>query len=158
MDTASKGHRGCITGSLALSLIRATVDTAGGAAAAIFVSVRGTTVTRLTRLASVPIGATVYAAGRTQIAVEIILGYKNRRSASYSRRARLKMEVEGGRGDKEGIEGQVMSAPGRCANAIKKDIVVPEQAGVRTDASVDHWDRGAPIVDIVEHSDIGGIR
>jgi len=68
------------------------------------------------------------------------------------------MEVEGGRGDKEGIEGQVMSAPGRCANAIKKDIVVPEQAGVRTDASVDHWDRGASIVDIVEHSDIGGIR
>src|SRR4029077_15395721 len=149
--------RGCITGSLALSLIRATVDTAGGAAAAIFVSVRGTTVTRLTRLASVPIGATVYAAGRTQIAVEIILGYKNRRSASYSRRARLKMEVEGGRGDKEGIEGQVMSAPGRCANAIKKDIVVPDQAGDRSEASVDHWDRGVPIVDVVEHPDVAGL-
>ena len=59
-----------------------------------------------------PIGATVYAAGRTQIAVEIILWHESRRSASYSRRTRLKMEVEWGRGDKEGIEDQVMSAPG----------------------------------------------
>jgi hypothetical protein len=64
------------------------------------------------RLASLPIGARVYTAGRTQIAVEIILGYESRRFASYSRRTRLKMEVEGGRGDKEGIEDQVMSAPG----------------------------------------------
>ena len=106
------------------------------------------------RLASLPIGATVYTAGRTQIAVEIILGYESRRSASYSRRARLKMEVEGRRGDKEGIDGQVMSAPACCADTIEKDIVVPDQAGDRSEARVNHWDRGAPIVNIVEHSDI----
>ena len=67
------------------------------------------------------------------------------------------MEVEGGRGDKEGIEGQVMSAPRRCADAIKKDIVVPDQAGDRSEARVDHWDRGVPIVDVVEHPDVVGL-
>jgi hypothetical protein len=65
------------------------------------------------------------------------------------------MEVEGGRGDKEGIEGQVMSAPGCCANAIEKDVVVPDQAGDQIDG--DHWDRWASIVDIVKHPDIVGM-
>ena len=104
-----------------------------------------------------PIGATVYATSRTQIAVKIILGYESRRSASDSRRTRLKMEVEGGRGDKEGIEGQVMSAPGCCTDAIERDIVVPEQASDRSDAPVDDWDRRASIIDIVEHPDIVGL-
>ena len=108
-------------------------------------------------MAPLPIGATVYTAGRTQIAVEIILGYKSRGSASYSRRTRLKMEVEGGRRDKEGIDDQVMSAPGCCTNAIEKDVVVPEQPGVGSGGGrVDHWNRGAPIVDVVEHPDIIG--
>ena len=51
-----------------------------------------------------------------------------------------------------------MSAPGCCANTIEKDIVVPKQAGDRSDAREDHWDRGAPIADIVEHPDIVGQR
>ena len=67
------------------------------------------------------------------------------------------MEVEGRRGGKEGIDGQVMSAPGCCTNAIEKDIVVPDQAGDRSEARIDHWDRGAPIVDIVEHPGVVGL-
>ena len=104
-----------------------------------------------------PIGATVYATRRTQIAIEIIFGGESRRSTPYSGRTRLKMEVEGGRRDKEGIKGQVMSPPGCCGNAIEKDVVVPDQAGDRSEARVDHWDRGVPIVDVVEHPDIVGL-
>jgi hypothetical protein len=62
------------------------------------------------------------------------------------------MEVEGGRGDKEGIDGQVMSAPGCGANASEKDVVVPDQAGDRIDG--EHWDRWASIIDVVKHPDI----
>ena len=50
-----------------------------------------------------------------------------------------------------------MSAPRHCANAIEKDIVVPEQAGNRSEARVDHWDRGVSIVDVVEHPDVVGL-
>src|SRR5215475_10030794 len=105
-----------------------------------------------------PIGATVYATRRTQIAIEIIFGNERRRSTPYSGRTRLKMEVEGGRRDKEGIDGQVMSTTGCCSNAIEKDIVVPDQAGDRSEARVHHWDGAVSLIDVVEHPDIVGLR
>ena len=69
----------------------------------------------------------------------------------------MKMKVEGGRRHKEGIDGQVMSATGCRANATEEDIVVPDQAGDRSEARVDYWDRGGPVVDVVEHPHIAGL-
>src|SRR5262249_48597950 len=63
---------------------------------------------------------------------------------------------EGRSREKKRISDQVMSTLGGRANAIEKDVVVPDQAGDRGKALINHRDRGVSIVDIVEHPDIVG--
>src|SRR5690348_1584665 len=68
------------------------------------------------------------------------------------------MEVEGGRGDKEGVDDQVVRAHGLGAHAVEEDVVVPGQfGGARVDRVV-HRDRRVPVLDVVEHPEVVGVE